>query len=178
MRHQLINGTLLGLFVCLPGMVAALTSDREQPIQIEADRMTIDEKQGVSVYQGRVNYVQGSIRMSADKVTIYSRGGEFQRFEAEGERVRYRQLLDNDEGELLAKARMIDYHAGQENILLQGNAHVTRGEDEFSGSRIEYDVKSDTVKAQMATNGGERVQVVIQPRQESTATAVDDDDGK
>ncbi len=166
MNHKVISLLLLML---LPGIALALTSDREQPIQIEADSMVIDEGKGVSIYQGRVSYVQGTVKMTADKITIYSVGGEFQRFSAEGERVRYQQMLDDNKGELKAKARLIDYHADKGHIVLKGNAHVTRGEDEFSGSHIEYDADKDIVNARKAENGGERVQVVIQPREKGKA---------
>ncbi|MCF6324927.1 MAG: lipopolysaccharide transport periplasmic protein LptA [Gammaproteobacteria bacterium] len=162
MNHKVISLLLLMLS---PGIALALTSDREQPIQIEADSMVIDEGTGVSVYQGSVSYVQGTVKMTADKVTIYSVGGEFQRFSAEGERVRYQQMLDDGKGELKAKARLIDYRADQGHILLKGNAYMIRGGDEFSGSHIEYDADKDIVNARKAENGGERVQVVIQPRE-------------
>jgi len=169
MHHKVISGSFLLLASLLPSVAMALTADREQPIQIEADSMAIDESKGVSIYQGRVSYVQGTVKMTADKVTIYSVNGEFDRFEAEGERVNYRQLLDDDKGELQAKARLIDYRAEQGHILLKGNAHVKRGEDEFSGSHIEYDANKDIVNARKAANGGERVQVVIQPREKDKA---------
>jgi len=168
MNHKAIR-FLLSLAMLLPSIALALTSDREQPIQIEADSMEIDEGKGTSIYQGRVSYVQGTVKMTADKVTIYSVDGEFQRFSAEGERASYQQQLDDDKGELKAKARLIDYHAEQGHILLKGKAHVTRGEDEFSGSHIEYDANKDIVNARKAANGGERVQVVIQPREKDKA---------
>jgi len=166
MNHKVIS---LWLLMLLPSIALALTSDREQPIQIEADSMTIDEGKGISIYQGRVSYAQGTVKMTAEKVTIYSVDGEFQRFSAEGERVNYQQMLDDDKGELKAKARLIDYRVDQGNILLKGSAHVTRGEDEFSGSHIEYDANKDIVSAKKAANGGERVQVVIQPREKEKA---------
>jgi lipopolysaccharide export system protein LptA len=168
MNHKSIS-LLLSLAMLLPSIALALTSDREQPIQIEADSMEIDEGKGTSIYLGRVSYVQGTVKMTADKVTIYSVDGEFQRFAAEGDRVSYQQQLDDDKGELKAKARVIDYQADQGHILLKGNAHITRGEDEFSGSHIEYDANKDIVKARKASDGGERVQVVIQPREKDKA---------
>jgi len=175
---KIINGTLMVLALLLPGFAAALTSDREKPIQIEADSMAIDESKGVSIYQGRVSYVQGTVKMTADKVTIYSVDGEFHRFEAEGKRVNYRQLLDDDKGELQAKAQVINYHAQQGHILLQGNAHIMRGEDEFSGNHIEYDANADVVNARKAANGGERVQVVIQPREKNKPESQDSTGGQ
>ncbi len=169
MYHRAVSHLFLLLAIVLPGAVLALSADREQLIHIEADSMTVDDSKGISIYQGRVSYVQGTVKMTADKVTIYSVNGEFDRFEAEGERVNYRQLLDDDKGELQAKARLIDYRAAQGHILLKGNAHVKRGEDEFSGSYIEYDANNDIVNARKAANGSERVQVVIQPREKEKA---------
>lgn len=169
MYRKAISAVITLLLLSLPGVATALTSDREQPIRIEADSMSIDESKGVSIYQGRVSYVQGTIKMTADKVFVYTNGGEFSRFEAHGERVHYQQVLDDDKGELQAKARVIDYHAAREHILLKGNAHVKRGEDEFSGSHIEYDAQQDIVNARATDGGNERVQVIIQPRENGAA---------
>lgn len=165
MYRIIVRRAVVLLLLTLPGVVSALTSDREKPIKIAADRMSIDEARGISIYKGNVSYVQGTIKMTADKVKVYTSDGKFSRFEAHGERVDYRQMLDGGRGELQARARLIDYHADQEQILLKGNAHVMRGEDEFAGSYIEYDAKQDIVNARAADGGGERVQVVIQPRE-------------
>ena len=51
-----------------------LESDRDQPIHIKDDRITVNEKQGVSFYQGNVQFTQGSLRVNGDEVTVFLQG--------------------------------------------------------------------------------------------------------
>ena len=44
----------------------ALSSDKDQPIEIEADHAKLDDIQRVAVYQGDVVITQGSIRLNGD----------------------------------------------------------------------------------------------------------------
>ena len=49
---------------------SALDSDREQPIQIEADEAVRDERVGETRYEGNVVLTQGSLRITADRIAI------------------------------------------------------------------------------------------------------------
>lgn len=49
----------------------ALESDKEQPIELVADSVDIDETKGVSIYKGDVDLRQGSMHLRADIVTVY-----------------------------------------------------------------------------------------------------------
>ena len=183
MVQQKINlasyGLGLCLCLCLPGTGVAMTGDKEQPITIEADRVDIDDKKGVSVYQGKVRVTQGSMVMTADTVTTYAVGDkqarqrELEKMMAVGAPARFRQLLDTKDPrtsrneEMRAQAQRIDYYAKEERLVLQGGGHIWKEGDEFSGNIIEYDVVQETVKAAMGQAGTaaqERVHAVIQPR--------------
>ncbi|MFZ5592732.1 MAG: lipopolysaccharide transport periplasmic protein LptA [Pseudomonadota bacterium] len=172
------------LLFCLaaPWPALTMTGDREQPIRIEADRVDIDDKKGVSVYQGNVRMTQGSIVLTADTVTTYTaiekqvvngkatKRRELQKIVAEGKQANYRQLLDSlnaktgKNEELKARADRIDYFAAEERVVLQGGGYLWKEGDEFAGNVIEYDARDETVKAAKAQAGPERVQAVIQPR--------------
>ena len=49
---------------------AALPTDREQPIRVQADSAELDDKQGVAVYRGGVVITQGTLKITGDTVTI------------------------------------------------------------------------------------------------------------
>ena len=78
-------GWMLALAL-VPPLAIALPEDRNQPIQLEASRGQIDQKTGVSVYEGNVVISQGSMRLNADVATIHIKDGGFQRMEATGNR--------------------------------------------------------------------------------------------
>lgn len=153
-----------------------MTGDKEQPIHIEADRVDIDDKKGISVYQGKVRVTQGSMVMTADTVTTYAVGNkqakerELEKLIAVGAPAHYRQLLDTKDPvtskneEMRAQGQRIEYFAREERLVLQGAGHLWKGGDEFSGNVIEYNTAQETVKAAMDPAGQERVHAVIQPR--------------
>lgn len=196
MFQQRINAMRIYLAACLcliglwPLASAAMTGDKEQPITIEADRVDIDDKKGVSTYQGKVRVTQGSMVMTADTVTTQAVGDkqarqrELDKIIAVGAPAHFRQLLDTKDAktgkneEMRGHAQRIDYFAREERLVLQGGSHVWKEGDEFSGNVIEYDVAQETVKAAMGNVGGqagegpqERVHAVIQPRRKKDAKA-------
>ena len=84
--------TALLLLLTLPaGLVQALPDDRDQPIHISADKALRDEKQGFTVYSGNVQMAQGSMRLEADKLTIYHVTDEVDKVVAEGRPAKMQQ---------------------------------------------------------------------------------------
>ena len=160
---------LLGMF--MPLCAVALSTDKQQPIHIEADSVVIDDAHGSAVYRGNVHYSQGSTHLEADEVTVYSADHQkVDKVVADGNPAKFRQRPDNQDVDMRGQADHIEYFAASERVILEKDAHLWQGKNEFSGSRIEYDTAKQTVKA---LNSGEeqgRVQVVIQPhKQPSTA---------
>ena len=168
------------VLLALPGVAAALESDRQQPIHVEADSVELDNRRGISTYQGNVVVDQGSLHVEADRLVIYRQGEELARIEADGKPVRFRQRPDDAAEDIQGQAQHIEYRAADSLILLQGAAAVQRGGDHFSGERIEYDTRRSVVNASgqsgspangAATGNGTgngtgdgRVHAIIQPR--------------
>ena len=154
---------MLGCLLC--GDASALSTDDDQPIFIEADRLDVDEPKGVSTYRGNVRYTQGSIVVTADVVIIYfDVDRNLEKVDATGQPVRFQQQMD-DNGEILrGQAKDIEYTVKQDYWLLTGAAHFWQCGDEFSGNQIEYYATKELVKARKAASGDERVQVKLQPR--------------
>ncbi len=192
MLPQKINMMRIYLGACLyliglwPVISAAMSGDKEQPITIEADRVDIDDKKGVSIYQGKVRVTQGSMVMTADTVTTHAVGDkqakqrELDKIIAVGAPAHFRQLLDTKDAktgkneEMRGQALRINYFAREERLVLQGGSHIWKEGDEFSGNVIEYDVAQETVKAAMGNGQAgeapqERVHAVIQPRRKKDA---------
>ena len=48
----------------------ALPGDSNQPIEIEADFAELDDEQGETIYVGNVIVIQGSLRMTGEKLRI------------------------------------------------------------------------------------------------------------
>lgn len=158
----------LALVVCLGlpggGLVAA-DRDRNQPANIESDRAEIGRETGVSRYFGNVEFVQGDLRITADRLVIRAPGGTVEHAEADGEPARL--FSKTEEGDpLRARGRNMVYEPEKPLITLTGNARVERGEDDFTAGRIQY--APDTGNIEAERDDDERVRITIQP---------DDDNG-
>ena len=167
------NEHLFILLVCCASLAApalALKSDREQPIQIEADRLDVDDAKGTSVYKGNVRYVQGTIVITADEVHIFSTAQrELDKVLANGNPATFQQKQERNQQLIKGRAQQMEYRAGEQYLLMNGSAHIWQCGNEFSGSTVEYFVADETVRAAKDAAGSERVQVVIQPRNETAA---------
>lgn len=148
-----------------PAAAIALSTDQDQPILVEADSVEIDEASGVSVYQGQVDVKQGSIHITADKVTVYQKEKRTDRVLAVGAPVRFQQKTDK--GKLVkGNARQVEYQVSSDELTLSGDALLTQGEDRFSSDRIVYDRKNAQVKAGASAQGRQRVRITINPNQQ------------
>src|SRR3569833_2142230 len=154
---------LISVFA-LAGEAHALSSDKEQPIHIEADSVVIDDARGVATYRGNVHYSQGSAHLNADEVIVYSADRkQVDKVEAKGSPATFRQRPDNK---------------NEERIVLETDAHLWQCQNEFTGDRIEYRSNEEVVKALKAPDSKSRVQVVIQPRPSNGAAPAPTTDNK
>lgn len=151
-----------------PGVppAAALDSDSEQPMFVEADAAEFDEQQSTSLYLGNVEVQQGSMRILADEVLVHHKPNRQPRkIIAVGQPVRYRQLLENDPEEVRARALRMEYEADREEITLIDEAELIQGEDRFASDRIVYNRITERVTAGTSAQGRERVKIRIEPQQ-------------
>jgi lipopolysaccharide export system protein LptA len=160
-RQTIAAAALACLMAATPMIARALSSDKRQPIRITADRVTIDEQHGVSVYKGHVVVDQGTLHVTADQLTLYTKNQVLQRLVATGQPATYRQRPDGKPADVHARARRMEYFANQDRVVLTGDAQLRQAGNTFTSKRIVYDLKHDRVAA---GNGGNRVEIVIQPR--------------
>lgn len=158
------NVLLVLLMIGLVPWAGALESDREQPIELAADSVDIDEGKGLSIYRGDVDLRQGSIRLRADVVTVHQAGRKTSKIVAEGRPVKFKQ--QSKKGPVNGEARRVEYEVASENLLLIGDAVLVQGTDSMRSDRIVYDRVRAVVKAGAAAKGKQRVRISIQPPSE------------
>ncbi len=156
------QGLLLAL-ILIPANSWALSSDREQPMLIEADRAELDDARGISIYRGNVKVTQGTLVLTGDIMTVYNKGDDVEKVIMEGKPATYRQRPDNKDKDVRAKALHMEYFTNPEKIILTKQAEVVQEGDVLSSERIEYDVPTDKVNAG-TDQPDERVRITIQPR--------------
>jgi len=138
-----------GLILVLAGLPAsALSTDSDQPIEVEADSAELDDIKNVSIYRGNVIVVQGSIRMTGDVMTVYhDENDELKDLILVGKPATYRQMPDKGTVYDTAEALRMEYHEQKTLVVLIEKAVVTQEGLRFSGDRIEYDTALSQVKA-------------------------------
>ena len=158
-----IRWLCLLLFLLGPGEILALSSDREQPMTLEADSVSIDEETGVSLYEGNVVITQGSLKLWADQLWVHRRDGKTEKLISEGNPTRFRQLTDAQQ-EVKGQALRAEFYVDRDELLLFDEAVLEQGADRFLSDRIIYNRSSAQVRAGASAEGKQRVQVIIEPR--------------
>jgi lipopolysaccharide export system protein LptA len=158
------------LLGALSGPAGALSTDKDQPLDLEADSAEIDEGRGMSIYTGNVIAIQGSMRLESDRLVVFHTGTKAERLEAEGQPARFQQLADDSPEPVKARARKLEYRFDSEELLLTGDAVVLQGKDTFKSDRITYDRVRSLVKGGLAAQGKERVRITVDPKGRDKAT--------
>lgn len=144
----------------------ALESDRRQPISIEADQGTLDQRKQTTVFSGNVIIKQGSLNIRAGSVRVSQDKSGNQTMLAEGSPVQFGQQLES-KGYVNGQGNRVEYSSASGVVKLSGNAKVQRGGDTAQGDTITYNMRTEvyTVNGSKATgsNSGRRVSVIIQP---------------
>ena len=181
LRSSRAVNTVIGLF-CLLGCLTAypLSTDKDQPIEVEADEAELDDLNNVSIYRGNVIARQGSIQMTGDVMTVYNKeGGELDRLIIEGHPATYQQLPDDQTVYDQATARRMEYYELNNLVVLIRDASVKQNNSTLVGERIEYNTELSRVKAWSRPGGREsqtttpapgkkgRVKVILKKKEDS-----------
>ena len=160
------NRLFLSLFISVlmyPLTAFALSTDRTQPIDIQADKLDIDEAQHISIYQGNVEMHQGSLHIVADKIVFYfDNDNNLQRLEIEGKPATLKQLNDRNQ-KVSGSARKIIYTDNQLLLNLEGDALFNSDRDTIEGDWISVNTDTEALKAG-SKKGENRVRMLIQPK--------------
>ncbi|MGB1879223.1 MAG: lipopolysaccharide transport periplasmic protein LptA [Gammaproteobacteria bacterium] len=156
--------------------VKALSTDFEQAIEIEADFAELDDEEGTTVYIGNVVVVQGSIRMTGDRLRVnFTPERDLKDAYMEGRLATFRQTPNEGDEDVEGEGLMIEYHAQENMIYVIGRAKVTQGERLTQGHRINYDTARSivTVRSSRAASANKdeqkkeqsgRVRIIIPPK--------------
>jgi len=164
MRHSLMLLLVLGI-VCSPAF--AEKADSSKPIEVNADSASLDQKQGINVFEGNVIIIQGTLNLRAQKTVATQDASGRQKLLATGSPVYFRQKLDGKNEYVDGNASSVDYDSANNTVILTGKAQVKRGKDVVNGEQISYNTVTEIyqVKGQSASNGSGRVTIILQPQE-------------
>jgi len=168
MCHSLKLALLLGLS-CIAANVHAEKADSSKPIELSADRGSLDQKQGINILEGNVVATQGTLSMRADKTIVTRDAQGNQTLQAFGNPATFRQKVEGKNEYIEGQASRVDYTSASNLVILTGKARVKRGQDLVTGEQITYNTVSEVyqVMGSNPTVSGApkgRVTVIIQPK--------------
>tara|TARA_R110000796_G_scaffold5833_4_gene21369 strand:+ start:10314 stop:10853 length:540 start_codon:yes stop_codon:yes gene_type:complete len=151
----------------------ALPSDSSQPIRIQANAATLDDKRNTAVYTGNVIITQGSMRLAGSRVTLTTdASGQLNKMVTQGGPATYQQTPEANKPPVKARAQTIEYYAADERVVLIDNAFLEQSGNTFQGDYVSYDIPAQVVDAGRSgstgsgasSNGSGRIEITIQPR--------------
>lgn len=153
-------------------LVLAEKADREKPINIEADKVSLDDNQKVSVFEGNVVLTQGTTKIVANKITVRQDKQGNQTATALGKPATFRSKREGVEEYVDGSAERIEYDGRTDKVELFTNAWLKRNKDEVRGNYVSYEGSTEFYQALAAPSG--RVTVTMQPKAKTQSTTAKD----
>lgn len=151
-------------------------ADRDKPMQMEADRVTVDDANQTSIFEGNVQMRQGTLFIEAARILIAQDKNGFSQITASGEPAHLRQKRDGVNEFTEGFGERIEYDTFAEIANFFGKARVKRDDDDVRGEHIIYNTKTGVFQVfgnnsqTPETPGRGRVTIVIQPKDKSQET--------
>jgi lipopolysaccharide export system protein LptA len=154
--------------LALAAGAAAERSDREKEIVVGADRLTADDANRTSTFEGAVVVTQGSMRITAAKVTVKEDAERHKFYVANGDPVTFRQKRDKVDEWVEGFAQRAEFDDRNDVLKLYSRARVKSNQNEITGDFISYDMKREVAEVSGAPPGkapppDARVKVIILP---------------
>lgn len=154
-------------------------ADREKPMNLEADRISMDDVKKVQIFEGNVILTQGTLQIRTNKLVVTQDADGFQKGVATGGAnglARFRQKREGRDDYIEGESERIEHDARDEKTEFFVRAWVKSGLDEVKGHYVSYDALSEKY---LVTNAGgdtksaagapqARVRAIIQPRSKTT----------
>jgi lipopolysaccharide export system protein LptA len=170
--RRFVAGVLLMVAASVPAAHAE-RADRAKPVNIEADRLSLDDLKKESVFEGNVTLTQGSLMLRADRVVVRQDEQGFNYAFATGDPAYFRQKREGFDEYIEGYAQRLEYDGKQDKVEMFTNARVKKGIDEVRGDYISYNAVTEFYEvvgggknAATPSNPQGRVRAVIQPKRD------------
>ena len=162
----------------LPLSALAEKADRDKPINLESDTVTVDDAKRISTYEGNVVLIQGTLNIRSDKMIVTEDAEGFQHGTAYGNPAYFRQKREGFDEYIEGWGKRIEYDNRTDKVELFTEARMRKNQDEVHGNFISYDGKTELFnvigggkEAASASNPRGRVRAVMQPKKKTGEAA-------
>jgi lipopolysaccharide export system protein LptA len=150
-------------------------ADKDKPVNLEADRITVDDAQQVHILEGNVQLVRGTLVIRTDKLVVTQDADGYQRgvaYGGAGGLAHFRQKREGKDEYVDGEAERLEHDAKTDITQLFNRAYVKSGQDEVRGQYIQYNGDTENYVVTSGPNGTVstskgrpgRVHAIIQPK--------------
>lgn len=147
----------------------ALESDADQPVYIDSNTATYNDKTGTSIYTGNVETTQGSLYITSNKLVVYMKAGEVNKMVFTGEPAKFKQLPRVGAEEIHGEGLTGEYYPDDNKLILIEKAVVSQGASKSASRLIVYDSKNSLIQAGEKSSGSKRVHSVFKAKPKKKA---------
>jgi lipopolysaccharide export system protein LptA len=151
---------ILATCLVLPMMAWALETDRQQPLEVNADSTSGTLGDGITTLSGNISIRQGSLKINAEGAEVEKTDGRVSLLTLRGEPAQLEQQIEQ-QGFVRARAEVIVYQVASGLVTLSGNADVEHPQYEISGEVLEYDLNAQHFQGD--GNGNGRIHIRLEP---------------
>ena len=153
---------LLGALLAQTPAALALESDRQQPLEVNADSTDGTLGDGVTTLKGHVEIRQGSLLIRAEEAEVDKVDGKVRQINLRGDTAFLEQEIE-EQGLVKAWARFIEYQVGSGLVTFTGDAQVRHPQYEISGEFLTYDLNVQHFQGNSDENGNGRIHIRLDP---------------
>ena len=151
-------------------------ADRDKPVNLEADQVTVDDNKQTATFIGKVVLTQGTLTIRGDRMIVQQDADGFKTGVAYGNLASFRQKREGFDEYIDGFAERIEYDSKAEKLQMFNRAYLKKANDDVRGNYISYEIATEFFRV---TGGGKqaatpanpegRVRAVIQPKSRSPA---------
>ena len=163
--RQFASPTIAWLFLCLVFVfqpLIALESDRQQPLEVNANSTDGTLGDGITTLRGNVEIRQGTLHITADEAEVKKMDGRVNSVTFRGEPAFLEQEIE-EQGLVQATANVIDYQVASGLVTLTGRADVKHPQYQISGDLLTYDLNIQHFQGSGDENGNGRIHILLDP---------------
>jgi lipopolysaccharide export system protein LptA len=162
---------LVAWWCCVATAAHAEKADRDKPVNLEADQVTVDDNKQTATFVGKVILTQGTLIIRGDRMVVQQDADGFKYGVAYGNLASFRQKREGYDEYIDGYAERIEYDSKAEKLQMFNRAYLKKANDDVRGNYISYEVATEFFRvvgggkqAATATNPEGRVRAVIQPK--------------
>jgi lipopolysaccharide export system protein LptA len=155
----------LGLILCLSCLslpLMALESDRQKPLEVNANSTDGTLGDGVTTLRGNVVIRQGTLHITADEAEVNKIDGRVNSVTFRGQPAFLEQEIE-EQGLVQATSNVIDYQVASGLVTLTGSADVKHPQYQISGELLTYDLNIQHFQGSSDENGNGRIHIRLDP---------------